>query len=90
MKSGNRTVVFDVGGTIHLHSPLNMKKDYLTLAGQTAPGDGITVAEYPTEIRADHVIVRYMRFRCGDYNAKAGNGFPANGNGDLKEVPQVP
>jgi len=84
VSSGKRTIVFEVSGTIQLESTLNIKSDYLTIAGQTAPGDGITVAGYPTNIEANHVIVRYLRFRCGDYNAQEGNGKPAKGNGNLK------
>ncbi|CAM3898767.1 hypothetical protein VA7868_00507 [Vibrio aerogenes CECT 7868] len=85
VSADHRTIVFDIGGTIHLKSPLKIQSKYLTLAGQTAPGDGITVAEYPVEIsKAQHVIIRYMRFRCGDYNAVAANGKPAKGKGNLK------
>jgi pectate lyase len=67
--SGPRTVVFDVSGTIYLNSRLVISKPFLTLAGQTAPGDGITVAGWHTVISNTHnVIVRYMRFRAGDIN----------------------
>ena len=64
--SGARTVVFKVGGTIWLKSPLRVKRPYLTLAGQTAPGDGITVAGNSFIVEASEVIVRYLRFRPGD------------------------
>jgi Pectinesterase/MBG domain/Immunoglobulin domain len=67
--TGPRTIVFDVSGTIYLNSRLNINKPFLTLAGQTAPGDGITVAGWHTIISNTHdVIVRYMRFRVGDGN----------------------
>ena len=65
-QSGPRTVVFDVAGTIFLKAPLRITKGYLTLAGQTAPGEGICIARYPVTIRAEHVIVRYLRFRVGN------------------------
>ncbi len=64
--SGRRTVVFRVGGTIQLKSVLRVRNPFLTLAGQTAPGDGITVAGHEFRIEADEVIVRYLRFRPGD------------------------
>lgn len=60
------TVVFRVGGTIHLQSPLKITGSNLTIAGQTAPGEGITVSDYWTTFEADDIIVRYMRFRLGD------------------------
>jgi hypothetical protein len=67
--AGPRTIVFDVSGTMYLQSPLYIFRPYLTLAGQTAPGDGITIAGWPTIITNTHdVIVRYMRFRPGDIN----------------------
>ena len=60
-----RTVVFAVSGTIHLLSPLRFSKN-LTVAGQTAPGEGICVADYPVSLGGDNIIVRYLRFRMGD------------------------
>ncbi|MDP1511823.1 pectinesterase family protein [Paenibacillus ottowii] len=66
VSSDNRTVVFRVGGTIHLKEPLKILGNNLTVAGQTAPGDGITVSDYTTGIDADNVIFRYLRFRLTD------------------------
>ncbi|UCD00091.1 MAG: hypothetical protein JSW66_09450 [Phycisphaerales bacterium] len=63
---GPRTVIFRVSGTIALKSPLVIKKPYITVAGQTAPGNGICLMNHALVIAADQVIVRYLRCRPGD------------------------
>ncbi|RZM18231.1 MAG: pectate lyase, partial [Pedobacter sp.] len=78
--TGARIVVFDVSGTISLSRALDLRNGNITLAGQTAPGDGITIKNYPFNVKASSVIIRYMRFRMGDeqsVEADAIGGFEA-------------
>lgn len=63
---GNRIVVFDVGGLIRIESQLVVKGDNITVAGQTAPGHGITVYGDGTSVSGrKNVVLRYLRFRQG-------------------------
>lgn len=65
-QSGPRTIVFDIAGTIFLNKNLPIVNGDLTIAGQTAPGQGICIAGYPVTLNADNIIVRYVRFRVGN------------------------
>ena len=67
---GPRTVIFRVSGIIRLKKSLSVRKPYLTLAGQTAPGDGVCIADRSFSIGADHVVCRYLRFRTGDLSRR--------------------
>ena len=72
---GPRTIIFRVSGVIHLKKPCAVHNPYCTLAGQTAPGDGICLADYGSGAFATHdVIIRYMRYRISDDANKAMDG----------------
>lgn len=63
--NGPRIIVFAVSGTIHLNSSISIKAN-ATIAGHTAPGDGICIADRGVGLGGDNIIIRYMRFRLGD------------------------
>ena len=73
----NRIIVFDVGGVIELKSKLLItNKNNLTIAGQTAPGKGITIYGYETNLsNSNNIIMRYLRFRPGADNVLKGDSM---------------
>ena len=77
-QEGARTIVFRVSGNINLSSPLLITSDNLTIAGQSAPGDGICIAKNYVQLKEglQNIIIRYLRFRCayglGEYDAMWG------------------
>lgn len=72
--SGKRIIVFRVSGVIYLTKGISIKGD-CTVAGETAPGDGITLANYTLQISGDNVIVRYITVRPGDQTGNQPDGI---------------
>jgi pectate lyase len=75
----NRTVVFAVSGTIDLQSMLRINQPNITIAGQTAPGDGICTRYYTIAVENTHdVIVRFLHARLGDQKEQESDAFDVN------------
>jgi Pectate lyase len=74
-QTGPRLILFKVSGTIVLASQLDIRNDNITIAGQSAPGDGICIRGYCVNSSANNVIIRYMRFRMGDLNDIESDAF---------------
>jgi pectate lyase len=77
--TGPRVVVFRVGGLITLTSPIEIAEPFLTIAGQSAPGDGICIRGHGIVIRTHDVIVRHLRFRPGDVSGTEVDGLSIGG-----------
>jgi hypothetical protein len=81
-QKGAKIIMFKVSGTIHLKSSLSIPSN-TTVSGQSAPGDGICVADYPVNVSGNNVIVRYMRFRLGNTNVKVDGADGWDGFGGM-------
>ncbi len=75
----HRTIVFAVSGTIDLKSNLLIRQPYITVAGQTAPGDGICTRFYTFGVENTHdVVVRFIHCRLGDQMLQESDSFDIN------------
>jgi pectate lyase len=80
---GKRTILFDVSGTIKLESQILVTHGDLTIAGHSAPGDGVCIKGHEFRIEADNIIIRYMRFRPGDIAGKEYDAITGMRNRDI-------
>ena len=83
-QGGARIVVFNVSGIIRLKTPLIIRAPYITIAGQTAPGQGVCITGETVLVDTHDVIVRHMRFRRGETNvARRDDCFGGNPIGNI-------
>jgi hypothetical protein len=82
--AGPRIVIFNVAGVIRLTDRIRVRAPYITIAGNTAPGDGVCIAGNTVELETHDIIVRHMRFRRGALDATDRNdSFGGNPVGNL-------
>jgi len=72
---GPRTIVFNVSGNIPLKSRLVVNQPYITIAGQTAPGEGITISKAPVGLTGNEGIIRFLKVRIGGGTTYDGMGL---------------
>ena len=81
---GARIIVFNVAGIIKLETPITVRAPYLTIAGQTAPGDGVCIAGESFEVNTNDVVIRHMRFRRGETDVtRRDDSFGGNPVGNI-------
>ncbi len=89
---GPRIVVFRVAGTIELHTTLTINNPYITVAGQTAPGQGITLravsaaVEALMQVQTHDVVIRYLTLRAGPPSAGDAMQILSSSNHDTYNV----
>ncbi len=76
---GSRIVIFKVTGNISLKKAINITSPNLTIAGQSAPGEGVCISGAPVNFKANNIIVRFLRFRLGDLGSTHDNTVSAIG-----------
>ena len=82
--AGPRIIVFNVSGIIRLKNKIRVRAPYITIAGNTAPGDGVCIAGDTVELEAHDIVIRHMRFRRGELDATDRNdSFGGNPVGNL-------
>ena len=72
---GPRTIVFNVSGNIKLASRLVVNQPYITIAGQTAPGEGITISKAPVGLTGNDGVIRFLKVRIGGGTTYDGMGL---------------
>jgi hypothetical protein len=87
--SGTRTILFKVSGTISLRNQIIIRNGNITIAGQTAPGDGICLKNYTIRLNASNIIVRYIRSRLGDVTAYVDDAMDANGSAPVVSIQNI-
>ncbi|MDD5206479.1 MAG: hypothetical protein PHS17_13715 [Desulfobacterales bacterium] len=84
--SGPRFVVFKIGGTIALTSGITISNPYIYIAGQTAPGGGITIRGGEVRVQTHNVTIRYLTFRRGAGGDNHALLIADNGNSNVHDI----
>lgn len=83
-QGGARIIVFNVAGIIRLKTPVLIRAPYVTIAGQSAPGDGVCIAGESVWVETHDVVIRHMRFRRGEtFVGRRDDAFGGNPVGNI-------